>query len=89
MTDEFPLDLKILRALNQAQIQTLAEQGDSPDLFRAQVVEKILADDQCFEKMQYDEMVDVLLSLGFTDAAAREHAEKFKPHGKLKSVKKM
>ena len=83
------MNLKILRAISQAQIKTLAAQGDSPDLFRAQIVGKILEDDLCFEKMQYDEMIDVLVSMGFTLEAAREHAEKFKLHGKLKSVKKM
>lgn len=73
------MDLKILRAINQAQIKTLAKQGDSPDLFRAQVVEKILADDLCFEKMTTDEVVEVLVALGYTVDAAREAAGKIKP----------
>lgn len=72
------MNLNILRAINQAQIETLAKQGDSPDLFRAQVVEKILADDLCFQKMQLDEIVQVLESIGYTAEAARVEAEKVK-----------
>ena len=87
------MNLKILRAINQAQIKTLAAQGDSPDLFRAQVVEKILADDLCLQKMQPDEMVEVLVALGYTAEAARTETEKFKnaaqTNTKLKNVKKM
>ena len=70
------MDLKILRAINQAQIKTLAAQGDSVELFRAQVVAKILADDQCFEKMQPAEVVEVLEALGMKTEAARAYAEK-------------
>ena len=69
------MDLKILRAISQAQVQTLEKQGDSPALFRAQLVEKILADDMCFQKMSFDEAVDVLVALGYTPAAARDEAK--------------
>ena len=70
------MNLKILRALNQAQIQTLLDQDPTSDaLFRAQVVEKILADDLCFQKMSVDEAVNVLVALGFKPDAAREMAE--------------
>ena len=72
------MNLKILRAINQAQIQTLAEQGDSDELFRAQVVGKILADDQCLQLMEVDELADVLVALGFKADAACEQAQTLK-----------
>lgn len=68
------MNLKILRAINQAQIRTLAELGDSDALFRAQVVEKILSDDLCFQKMQFDEIVSVFIALGYKEESAREEA---------------
>lgn len=75
------MNMSRLRAINQAQIKTLLAQGpDSAALFRAQVIEQILADDQCFLKMSFDEIVAVLVALGFTDAAAREQAAKVKPN---------
>lgn len=73
------MNLKMLRAINRAQIKTLLDQGeDSDELFRAQVVEKILADDKCFQKMQFDEIVAVLVALGFKPESAREQAAKIK-----------
>ena len=70
------MNIKILRAISQAQIKTLAEQGDSPELFRAQVVGKILEDDLCFQKISFDEAVEVLTALGYTPDAARTEAKK-------------
>lgn len=69
------MNLKILRAINQAQIRTLAEQGDSDTLFRAQVVEKILADDLCLQKMQFEDLVSVLVAIGYNAESAREEAK--------------
>ena len=74
------MNLQILRAINQAQIQTLQISGDSPALFRAQVVEKILADDGCLQTMTAAELVDVLVALGMTPDAAREEAGKLQQH---------
>ena len=72
---EMLMDLKTLRMLNEAQIATLAQRGDSDDLFRAQVVGKILEDDNCFAEMNRDEAVDVLVALGFKPEAARRQVE--------------
>ncbi|MCM1404600.1 MAG: hypothetical protein NC133_03845 [Prevotella sp.] len=73
------MNLKLLRALNQAQIRTLLDQGrDSDELMRAQVVAKILADDQCFQKLPQEEIVTVLTALGYQPACARDQAAQIK-----------
>ncbi len=58
------MDLKTLRAISQAQILTLQQHGNPDDLFRAEIVGKILSDDQCFAKMSTAEATDVLMALG-------------------------
>jgi len=75
MMEDFKINLNMLRALADAQVITLEKQGDSDELFRAQVVAKILEDDACFSQMQLTEIVDVLVALGFKSDAARMQAE--------------
>lgn len=74
----FAMDLKMLRAISQTQIQTLAAQGDSPELFKAEVAGKILEDDNCINELQVGELAEVLMALGFRTQAAWEHAEELK-----------
>ena len=72
------MDLKMLRAISQTQIQTLAAQGDSPELLKAEIAGKILENDQCLDELQVGELAEVLMALGFRTQAAWEHAEEFK-----------
>ena len=72
---DMKMNLNLLRAINEAKIVTLEKYGDSDNLFRAQVVGKILEDDHCFAEMQLDEIVQVLVALGFKADAAQMQAE--------------
>jgi|GEM_PF-5842912 len=74
---EMLFDLKMLRVIAEAKIMTLEKYGDSDNLFRAQIVAKILEDDQCFAEMTLDEAVEVLMALGFKPDAARIQAAEF------------
>ena len=75
---DFSMDLKMLRAISQTQIQTLATQGDSPELFKAEIVGKILENDNCIDELQVGELAEVLIALGFRTQSAWEQAEELK-----------
>ena len=75
---DFSMDLKMLRAISQTQIQTLAIQGDSPELFKAEIVGKILENDNCIDELQVGELAEVLIALGFRTQSAWEQAEELK-----------
>ncbi len=72
------MDLNQLKAISQAQITTLEKFGDSAELFRAQVVGKILEDDNWVNELSLNEVVEVLEALGFKSDAAREQAQQLK-----------
>lgn len=75
---DFSMNLKMLRAISQTQIQTLATQGDSPELFKAEIVGKILENDSCIDELQVGELAEVLIALGFRTQSAWEQAEELK-----------
>ncbi len=75
---DFSMGLKMLRAISQTQIQTLATQGDSPELFKAEIVGKILENDNCIDELQVGELAEVLIALGFRTQSAWEQAEELK-----------
>ena len=73
------MNLTILRAVNQAQIATLRKQPhDSAELFQAQVVEQILADDLCFHKLTLAQLAEVLVAVGYKVADAEDEAKRIK-----------
>lgn len=74
----FSMNLKMLRAISQTQIQTLATQGDSPELFKAEIVGKILENDNCIDELQVGELAEILIALGFRTQSAWEQAEELK-----------
>ena len=75
---DFSMDLKMLRAISQTQIQTLATRCDSPELFKAEIVGKILENDNCIDELQVGELAEVLIALGFRTQSAWEQAEELK-----------
>ena len=73
--DVMLFDLKMLRMVAEAKVITLEKQDDGDNLDRAQVVAKILEDDDCFLRMTLNEILEVLISLGFKPEFARTQAE--------------
>ncbi|MCQ2381687.1 MAG: hypothetical protein MJ054_00070 [Clostridia bacterium] len=72
------IDLKILRALSETQIETLEKKGDSDELFYAQIIGKILEDENCFAVMEVSEIEKMLVMLGFKNDIAHVEAVKLK-----------
>lgn len=77
LSDQKLFNINMLRAIAEAKVMTLEKYGKNDNLSRAQIVAKILSDDNCFAEMTLDESVQVLMALGFKPETAHWQAENF------------